>query len=87
MEVYVAIKSVAPGNDYKFQLKIESSVPGVPVSITSTDNSRIYRFTDVTTKYFPKLANISMSLSYSGNPLIQPKFTFAKFTLRFFQVD
>ena len=89
MEVYGAITSIAPGNDYKFLLTISSSAPGDPITLTSNDNNpRIYRFTDVTPKYFSQHERILLKLSYPSLPLLGlPKFTAAKFTLRFFRVD
>ena len=45
MEVYGAITSIAPGNDYKFLLTISSSAPGAPITLTS--NIIIPKFTDL----------------------------------------
>ena len=87
-EIYVAITSVAPGNDYRFDLEIgQLGDSSQSFNVTSNGLTKFYQFKDFQKKFHPKLTTIGSQISYAGNPKIPPKFSTAKVVLRFLRVD
>ena len=86
VEVFVLITSVAANNDYKFKLDIHTTKPRrTTTSLSSTNNSKFYRFMDFTKPYFrAQKASMEMSLFYDKQPN-RVKFPTATFLFKFFR--
>ena len=87
-EIYVAITSVAPGNDYRFDLGIgQIGDSRQNFHVTSNGLTKFYKFTEFQKNFYPRLEIIGSKISYAGNPKIPPNFSTAKVVLRFLRVD
>ena len=89
IEVFILITSVAPNNDYKFKLNISTDtinpIPNKFFSLSSTDNSKFYRFMDFKPQYFQaQKFNVVMRLWYDNRPN-RVKFPTATFLFKFFK--
>ena len=87
IEVFILITSVAANNDYKFKLYIAPGIvsPSKSTIISSTNNSKFYRFMDFKPKYFQAhLYNVIMSLWYDSRPN-RVKFPTATLLFKFFK--
>ena len=90
IEVFILITSVAPNNDYKFKLNIfaytsDKSIPSETISLSSTNNSKFYRFMNFKPPYFQaQKRNAAMRLWYDNRPN-RVKFPTATFLFKFFK--
>ena len=86
VEVFALITSVAPNNDYKFKLVITTIKPSSTItSLSSTNNSKFYRFMDFNQPYFKaQKLNVHMTLFYDNRPN-RVKFPTATFLFKFFR--
>ena len=86
IEVFILITSVSPNDDYKFKLVITTIKPRNTItSLSSTNNSKFYRFMDFNQPYFKaQKLNVHMTLFYDNRPN-RVKFPTATFLFKFFR--